>query len=627
MVKALFGFGKPKKKLFSVPLDVCIKNGPLSENDKDFGLLPLPLARGIRYVEEKYIDVEGIYRVSGIKSSVEGLIKLYDEGKDPDLSTYDPYVITGMIKRYLTLVPEPIMTYDLYEPFLAAAKIKDKGEKRKKIRELVEKLPDLNKRVLAFVAKHLKKVSDHKDENKMGPNNLAIVFGPSIFRTTDDSAVRMLTDAPLLSGCVQMFLLEFDFIFNGKEAAEQNAPTTPTAPTVGQDSAPVEKASPSDKRKSRKSLDLTLATNATNNSNVEDPSERANRRKNNRQGFKNMENVLGQKEAPPADVNQLMADLVQTAVTETISVDDMASPRELLAHKESWRKDNTVSEPLSSYITVTDNDIINVEDKEDTLLRDFATTATASQQVVDLDAELGKITYNFDSPLDAITQRLQFLRAAHKRSDEVAKMTQPELEEERKFLKQEIRSYEKAYTETFKKELGKQEKEKIRPIYKRYQLVKKLAEQTLLPSTPVKEHGDGLDDMISPKSPLYEVLAMQNAQSPKKPRSNTTAAVGDAQRAAGSLRAAYSRKSVQLSNDVNPSSSSNNTSPVKQQEVESEIHDLKEKKKKLQRQIHQFQNEFEKEHGRKPNKQEKQSIQHLYDEYKDTKTKLEELCK
>lgn len=617
------------------------------------------MVRAIRYVEEKCmwlylktkhnnildIDVEGIYRVSGIKSSVEGIIKLYDEGKDPDLSTYDPYVITGMLKRYLTLVPEPIMTYNLYEPFLAAAsslllffsqfctEVKDKAEKRKKIRDLVEQLPELNKRILAYIARHLKNVSDHKDENKMGPNNLAIVFGPSMFRTTDDSPIRMLTDAPLLSGCVQTFLLEYDYIFLGKEP-EPIVPATPVAPTAPTDGSPHDKQSAIDKRKSRKSLDMSLVTNALNNNTAtgEDPSDRANRRKNNRQGFKNMDNVLGvQKEQPPADLNQLMSELVQTAVTETVSVDDMASPREL-SHKESWRKETVASEPLSSYITM-DSDAMITEDKEDSMLRDFSYSTTATQHVVDLSAELAKIPYNFDSPMDAITQRLQFVRTTHKRTDDIAKLTHSELDDERKFLKQEIRSYEKAFAEAFSKDFSKQDKEKIRPIYKRYQLVKKLAEQSLLPSTPTKEDvgAEFFDDMVSPKSPLFEVLALQTTQhaSPaKKPKHNTQNEVSPStQRVAQSLRSAYSRKSVQLSNDPSSVNSNNNTSPVKQQETESEIHELKEKKKKLQRQIHQFQNEFEKEHGRKPNKQEKQQIQNLYDEYKSAKLKLEELCK
>lgn len=43
---------------------------------------------------------------------------------------------------------------------------------------------------------HLNKVVQHCASNKMEARNLAIVFGPTLLRTSDDNMVAMVTDMP-----------------------------------------------------------------------------------------------------------------------------------------------------------------------------------------------------------------------------------------------------------------------------------------------------------------------------------------------------------------------------------------------------------------------------------------------
>lgn len=131
------------------------------------------------------MKMEGVYRVSGSHKSVNELQKQYDRKRDPDLSTYEPFVVTGMFKKYLTTLPEPLMTFELYDSFLSATKIRNKNERIRSIRQLVKELPQQNYFVLEHIIKHLIKVSQHHEENKMGIANLAIVFGYG-FRTRSD---------------------------------------------------------------------------------------------------------------------------------------------------------------------------------------------------------------------------------------------------------------------------------------------------------------------------------------------------------------------------------------------------------------------------------------------------------
>lgn len=64
---------KNKKQVFNVPVDTAVNLSPLKNG------LPLPVFRAVEFVE-KYMDVEGIYRVSGSVKIVSDIQKMYDSG-------------------------------------------------------------------------------------------------------------------------------------------------------------------------------------------------------------------------------------------------------------------------------------------------------------------------------------------------------------------------------------------------------------------------------------------------------------------------------------------------------------------------------------------------------------------
>jgi hypothetical protein len=114
------GKKKKLKGIFANPIDKVV------QASKEKNQIPLPLVRCVTLIEEIGMNMEGIYRVSGSYKQMADIQQLYDKGVDPDLTKYDRYVITGVIKKYFALLPEPVMTYKLYDQFLRAQGNKEK---------------------------------------------------------------------------------------------------------------------------------------------------------------------------------------------------------------------------------------------------------------------------------------------------------------------------------------------------------------------------------------------------------------------------------------------------------------------------------------------------------------------
>ncbi|NWZ24118.1 RHG32 protein, partial [Asarcornis scutulata] len=70
---------------------------------------------------EKYGIVDGIYRVSGVASNIQKLRHEFDSEQIPDLTkeTYihDIHSVSSLCKLYFRELPNPLLTYHLYDKF------------------------------------------------------------------------------------------------------------------------------------------------------------------------------------------------------------------------------------------------------------------------------------------------------------------------------------------------------------------------------------------------------------------------------------------------------------------------------------------------------------------------------
>uniref|UniRef100_A0A9J8A591 Si:dkeyp-68b7.12 n=1 Tax=Cyprinus carpio carpio TaxID=630221 RepID=A0A9J8A591_CYPCA len=99
---------------------------------------------------EKHGIVDGIYRLSGVSSNTQKLRSEFDSEGSPDLNKdlylQDIHCVSSLCKAYFRELPNPLLTYELYDRFADAVAIQLEDERLVKIKEVLKDLPALHHR-------------------------------------------------------------------------------------------------------------------------------------------------------------------------------------------------------------------------------------------------------------------------------------------------------------------------------------------------------------------------------------------------------------------------------------------------------------------------------------------------
>ena len=81
--------------------------------------IPNVVQKCIQEVEIRGMDFEGIYRKSGGASSMRQLQDAFEKGEDvPFDNSIDICGVTSVLKQYFRNLPNPLLTYEIYERFV-----------------------------------------------------------------------------------------------------------------------------------------------------------------------------------------------------------------------------------------------------------------------------------------------------------------------------------------------------------------------------------------------------------------------------------------------------------------------------------------------------------------------------
>lgn len=163
-----------------------------------------------KHLETHGIHVLGIFRVGSSKKRVKQLREEFDSGKEVQLTEeHNPHDVGALLKEFFRDLPEPLLSRDLYLPFVTTRKIQDRQLQAEAMRLLLTLLPPANRdtlwvllRFLATVHRHSEDTTDRNGTeipgNKMDSHNLAVLFGPNILHRA-----RATTEKQFMAECAE----------------------------------------------------------------------------------------------------------------------------------------------------------------------------------------------------------------------------------------------------------------------------------------------------------------------------------------------------------------------------------------------------------------------------------------
>ncbi|XP_072263560.1 rho GTPase-activating protein 9 isoform X3 [Pyxicephalus adspersus] len=188
----------------------------------------------IEAVNERGLDVDGIYRVSGNLSIIQKLRFIVDRERAVttdgrylfpeqlsqeekldlnDSEWEDIHVITGALKMFFRELPEPLIPFCMFDEFLSAVQIPDLSERTQTMKELVGSLPEPNYTTLKYIICHLKSVRDECEKNRMTTQNIGIVFGPTLMRPEKEQFANIAANMVYQNQVVEHFLTYYEELF------------------------------------------------------------------------------------------------------------------------------------------------------------------------------------------------------------------------------------------------------------------------------------------------------------------------------------------------------------------------------------------------------------------------------
>ncbi|KAM6153779.1 rho GTPase-activating protein 30 isoform 2-T2 [Erethizon dorsatum] len=185
--------------------------------------VPQVLRSCAEFVEE-YGVVDGIYRLSGVSSNIQKLRQEFETERKPDLRRdvylQDIHCVSSLCKAYFRELPDPLLTYRLYDKFAEAVAVQLEPERLVKILEVLRELPVPNYRTLEFLMRHLVHMASFSAQTNMHARNLAIVWAPNLLRSKDIEASGFNGTAAFMEVRVQSIVVEFilthvDQLFGG----------------------------------------------------------------------------------------------------------------------------------------------------------------------------------------------------------------------------------------------------------------------------------------------------------------------------------------------------------------------------------------------------------------------------
>ncbi|NXI96887.1 GACJJ protein, partial [Psophia crepitans] len=166
------------RSTFGVPLETLIQDATQCG-------VPFLVTQMVEYLELFGLERVGIFRISGSVNKIKELKQKYDQGEKVDLiSDGDVDSVASLLKLFLKELPVAVFPDNISSDLLKSFKEHKIHTTQciENLRQLLSSLPRAHQNLLQFLSAFLLKVATYSAVNFMTLENLAIVFGPALFK-------------------------------------------------------------------------------------------------------------------------------------------------------------------------------------------------------------------------------------------------------------------------------------------------------------------------------------------------------------------------------------------------------------------------------------------------------------
>ncbi|KAK6312203.1 hypothetical protein J4Q44_G00178670 [Coregonus suidteri] len=158
--------------------------------------IALPLEACVMMLLETGMKEEGLFRIAAGASKLKKLKAALDCSTSQLEEFYsDPHAVAGALKSYLRELPEPLMTFALYDEWTQASNVSDTDRRLQALWVACDGLPKNHKANFRYLVKFLAKLAQDSEVNKMTPSNIAIVLGPNLLWSKTEGTLAEMAAA------------------------------------------------------------------------------------------------------------------------------------------------------------------------------------------------------------------------------------------------------------------------------------------------------------------------------------------------------------------------------------------------------------------------------------------------
>ncbi|XP_016078178.1 PREDICTED: rho GTPase-activating protein 17 isoform X2 [Miniopterus natalensis] len=195
--------------------------------------IALPIEACVMLLLETGMKEEGLFRIAAGASRLKKLKAALDcSTSHLDEFYSDPHAVAGALKSYLRELPEPLMTFHLYEEWTQVASVQDQDKKLQDLWRICQKLPPHNFVNFRYLIKFLAKLAQTSDINKMTPSNIAIVLGPNLLWAKNEGTLAEMAAATSVHvvAVIEPIIQHADWFFPGEVEFNVSEAFVPLAP-------------------------------------------------------------------------------------------------------------------------------------------------------------------------------------------------------------------------------------------------------------------------------------------------------------------------------------------------------------------------------------------------------------